>query len=162
MSSKALIFCNQLGFCQAGAIFLQVKVEVSCVADKGSSSRAVHRILLLIRARRRTMSIQVYQDPANKAETSGQDAGALVVLPNGLEITAEEHQKRIKDVSFHTYSDSQRAGLQCYMRKCCSQAQSLQLEFSHKEYTVETSCVCAKTVPHGDCSHCRPRSWSKN
>ena len=71
--------------------------------NKDLLSGAVHSFVLLICARRRTMSIQVYQDPVSKAETSGQDTGALVVLPNGLEITEEEHQKRIKDVSCHLY-----------------------------------------------------------
>lgn len=44
------------------------------------------------------MSIQVYDDGSQPAAQSGEDSLALVTLPNGLQITEEEHQKRIKDV----------------------------------------------------------------
>ena len=42
------------------------------------------------------MSLELYKDGNKSAESSGQ---ALVVLPNGLQITEEEHEKRLKDVS---------------------------------------------------------------
>lgn len=42
------------------------------------------------------MSLQIYREGSG-AEPSGQQA--LVVLPNGLQITEEEHEKRLKDVS---------------------------------------------------------------
>ena len=43
------------------------------------------------------MSIQLYKDSSDGAGSSNQQA--LVVLPNGLQITEEEHEKRIKEVS---------------------------------------------------------------
>ena len=44
------------------------------------------------------MSLQVYK--GDQPDQSAELAGALVTLPNGLQITEEEQEKRIKDVSF--------------------------------------------------------------
>lgn len=49
-----------------------------------------------LRLLRSSMSIQIYKDDENGAAPSGQQA--LVVLPNGLQITEEELEKRQKDV----------------------------------------------------------------
>jgi hypothetical protein len=43
------------------------------------------------------MSLQLYEDKTKDAEHSG----AMVLLPNGLQITEEEHEKRHRDVSNH-------------------------------------------------------------
>ena len=44
------------------------------------------------------MSLQVYKgDPPDQP---AELAGALVTLPNGLQITEEEQEKRMRDVSF--------------------------------------------------------------
>ncbi len=63
-----------------------------------SKSRLVSncRILLIAAAVTAAMSIQLYEDKSKDAENSG----AMVLLPNGLQITEEEHEKRHREVSF--------------------------------------------------------------
>ena len=41
------------------------------------------------------MSIQLYEDKSKDAENSG----AMVLLPNGLQITEEEQEKRHREVN---------------------------------------------------------------
>lgn len=49
-------------------------------------------------ADRPDLAIQPFEDGSQRAGPSGEGAGALITLPNGLQITEEEQQKRIKDV----------------------------------------------------------------
>ena len=45
------------------------------------------------------MSIQLYEAERKDEGHAAENSGAIVTLPNGLQITEEEHEKRIKDVS---------------------------------------------------------------
>ena len=61
----------------------------------GAILRYIGAPLLKISAAANSMSIQLYEDKSKDAENSG----AMVLLPNGLQITEEEQEKRNKEVS---------------------------------------------------------------
>lgn len=88
------------------------------------------------------MSIQLYKDGRDDAGASNQQA--LVVLPNGLQITEEEHEKRIKGVS----------PVQSAVLASCFFLEVIAMN--------NTSACLGRECFHSSKPYCRRKSWRKS